>query len=96
MATVAPAAAAAPGADMVDDETTMNRAEVESSRAEALPKNLITRLPGADLRRGVVPEALLVPISRARKRSEAGRQNRGNISARRRKNTKDGKQAREF
>jgi hypothetical protein len=38
---------------------------------EALPKNLITRLPGAQISgEGVVPEALLLPISRARKRSD--------------------------
>nr|BAD53717.1 hypothetical protein [Oryza sativa Japonica Group] len=44
----AAAAAAAPGAaDMVDDE----EQKMRSSRVEALPKNLITRLPGADLRR---------------------------------------------
>nr|AAV44138.1 hypothetcial protein [Oryza sativa Japonica Group] len=54
----------------------------ESSHAKALPKNLITRLSRADLRRGsqarvwfegVVSEALLVPMTCARKRSEPGR-----------------------
>jgi hypothetical protein len=62
---------------MVNDETTTNRAKVESSRAEALPKNLITRLPGADLRRrcgseGPAPSdlscALAIRIKEAEKR----------------------------
>uniref|UniRef100_A0A0E0BQJ3 Uncharacterized protein n=1 Tax=Oryza glumipatula TaxID=40148 RepID=A0A0E0BQJ3_9ORYZ len=66
-----------------------NRAVVR----EALPKNLITHVPGADLKRGVVPEALLLPISCARKRSEARKRNRGSTGARRRKNTSKRKQA---
>ncbi len=46
-----------------------------SSRAEALPKNLITRLLVQVLKQGMVSEALLIPISCARKRPEPGKQN---------------------
>jgi hypothetical protein len=51
-------------------QTEPNDDEEASSRAEALPKNLITRLPVQISGEGVVPEALLVPITCVRKRSE--------------------------
>jgi hypothetical protein len=50
-----------------------NDDEEANSRAEALPKNLITLLPVQISDEGVVPEALLVPITCARKRSEPGK-----------------------
>nr|BAD37396.1 hypothetical protein [Oryza sativa Japonica Group]BAD37721.1 hypothetical protein [Oryza sativa Japonica Group] len=61
----APAAAPAPGADMVgEDEQSCGKHSGRAVVREALPKNLITRLPGADLKRrcgsgGPAPSDLL-------------------------------------